>query len=88
MLSLSFPFQPVESKHGLLTTVAYQMGKKKPVTYALEVSLFTLYVSYKTAYLLLIERPGNKNYAINFIGLWLFVVRGDALRVRCLCNIL
>ncbi|XP_014776025.1 glycerol kinase [Octopus bimaculoides] len=28
--------QPVESKHGLLTTVAYQMGKKKPVTYALE----------------------------------------------------
>ncbi|GAB1603288.1 glycerol kinase-like isoform X1 [Argonauta hians] len=28
--------QPIQSKHGLLTTVAYQLGKKKPVTYALE----------------------------------------------------
>lgn len=28
--------QPVESSHGLLTTVAYQLGRRKPVTYALE----------------------------------------------------
>ena len=30
--------QPVESKNGLLTTVAYQMGPKKKAVYALEVS--------------------------------------------------
>ena len=30
--------QPIESKNGLLTTVAYQMGPKKKAVYALEVS--------------------------------------------------
>ena len=29
--------EAVESKTGLLTTVAYQLGKNKPVIYALEV---------------------------------------------------
>lgn len=29
--------QPVLSNHGLLTTVAYQLGPGKPATYALEV---------------------------------------------------
>ena len=29
--------QAVESKTGLLTTVAYQLGKNKPAVYALEV---------------------------------------------------
>lgn len=29
--------QPVMSEHGLLTTVAYKMGKDKPAYYALEV---------------------------------------------------
>uniref|UniRef100_A0A4W3GPM1 glycerol kinase n=1 Tax=Callorhinchus milii TaxID=7868 RepID=A0A4W3GPM1_CALMI len=31
--------KPIISKHGLLTTVAYQMGKKEPVFYALEGSV-------------------------------------------------
>ena len=31
--------EPVLSKNGLLTTVAYQLGKDAPVTYALEVSI-------------------------------------------------
>ena len=32
----SLPYQPVMSQHGLLTTVAYQLGPHKPVTFALE----------------------------------------------------
>ena len=30
--------EPVQSTHGLLTTVAYQLGPNAPVTYALEVT--------------------------------------------------
>ena len=30
-------FQPVMSDHGLLTTVAYKLGRDKPACYALEV---------------------------------------------------
>lgn len=30
--------QPVMSDHGLLTTVAYKLGRDKPAFYALEVS--------------------------------------------------
>ena len=33
------PQQPVLSNHGLLTTVAYQLGPKEPVHYALEVGV-------------------------------------------------
>ena len=29
--------QPVKSEHGLLTTVAYQLGRDQPACYALEV---------------------------------------------------
>ena len=29
--------QPVKSEHGLLTTVAYQLGRDQPTCYALEV---------------------------------------------------
>lgn len=32
-----FFFQPLTSDHGLLTTVAYKLGKDKPACYALEV---------------------------------------------------
>jgi glycerol kinase len=32
-----FFFQPINSEQGLLTTVGYQLGKGKPVVYALEV---------------------------------------------------
>lgn len=34
-----FNFQMVQSNHGLLTTVAYQLGKNKPTIYALEGSI-------------------------------------------------
>lgn len=37
-------FQAVNSEHGLLTTVAYKLGKTKSVCYALEVG-FTVLVS-------------------------------------------
>lgn len=30
--------QPVMSEHGLLTTVAYKLGRDKPACYALEVT--------------------------------------------------
>ena len=33
------PQKPVFSNHGLLTTVAYQLGPKQPVHYALEVGV-------------------------------------------------
>lgn len=38
---VTFPFlyaQPVMSDHGLLTTVAYKLGRDKPACYALEVA--------------------------------------------------
>lgn len=35
--SLLLPLQPVISDHGLLTTVAYKLGKDEPACYALEV---------------------------------------------------
>ena len=37
-----FFLQCVFSEHGLLTTVAYKLGRDKPVYYALEVSTFQL----------------------------------------------
>lgn len=45
-----FVFQPLTSDHGLLTTVAYKLGKDKPACYALEVLdlLLGLQVSLRT----------------------------------------
>ncbi|KAH0624753.1 hypothetical protein JD844_032522 [Phrynosoma platyrhinos] len=37
--SVLFCFQPAFSEHGLLTTVAYKLGREKPVYYALEGSV-------------------------------------------------
>ena len=39
MIYFIFIKQAVQSKHGLLTTVAFQMGKEEPPCYALEGSI-------------------------------------------------
>jgi len=35
----TYMFQPVISKHGLLTTLGYKLGKNAPTHYALEVNV-------------------------------------------------
>lgn len=35
--------QPVMSEHGLLTTIAYKLGKDKPAYYALEVNVVVFF---------------------------------------------
>ena len=64
------------SHHGLLTTVAYQLGSHKPVTFALEgaVSMAGQTVHWLKENLEFFEEDekfGKKKYSQNYVCLWL-----------------